>query len=179
MKSSLVLFFFYEGTAELLSMLGRLVASIILVLIPSERINQAYFQCGVAQVASIAIMAGGHIFPSLAGFLFMTGMIIFGLARGVGLFPYLLLYEHFNKAEDSSALNIWFGGLNFGAFYGYALQYIFLDMMNLHWTTGFLIQTAIFFLSVLLMRVFVPEKFRERQNVTPLEKVKSSYAILK
>lgn len=78
-------------------MLGRLVASIILMLLPSEKINQVYFQCGLAQVVSVAIMAAGHIFPSGAGFLFMAGMVIFGLARGVGLFPYLLVYEHFSR----------------------------------------------------------------------------------
>ena len=161
-----------------MSMLGRLVASIILMLLPSERINQAYFQCGVAQVASVAIMAGGHIFPSLAGPFFMIGMIIFGLARGVGLFPYLLLYEHFSRPEDSSALNIWFGGLNFGPFYGYTLQYLFLDKWELHWAVGFLLQTGLFLFSVVLMRVLVPEKIRERSN-TASEKAKISYSLLK
>ena len=75
-------------------------------------------------------------------------------------------------------MNIWFGGLNFGAFYGYTLQYLFLDVLELHWTAGFLLQTALFFLAVVLMRAFVPEKTRDRSS-TALEKAKMSYSLLK
>ena len=36
-------------------------------------------------------------------------MLLFGLGRGVFAFPFLLLSQYFNKADDSRALNIWMG----------------------------------------------------------------------
>ena len=87
-------------------MVTRFVTSSLLVMFPVHLINCSYLWFAVVQVASMMIISAGHFIPSAAGAFLLIGMSIYGVTRAVGMFPYLLLYKHFNQPEDVTAVNI-------------------------------------------------------------------------
>ena len=106
------------------------------------------------------IITSSHLMKGLSEFLFIVGMLIFGLGRGVYAFPYLLLSPIFNKPEDVRAVNIWYGLGSFGTNYAFLMYIWFKDFFNMHWT--FIILISIFlnlFICALTYKI-VPEVTR-------------------
>lgn len=105
----------------MLSMFGRVIASIYLTLMPARYLNKVYFICVLIQALGIALIFGMHFFPFIAELLYLIGLLIFGLGRGVSLFPYLLLLNHFSSIEDRKYVNMWFGVAELGNIVAYLL----------------------------------------------------------
>ena len=144
----------------MLSMFGRLIASIYLLILPSKKYNLTYFKCVVFQTISILILCSSHLFPDLASILYIVGMILFGLSRGISTFPYLLLFEHFNSPEDMVYVNIWFGIVDLGNVWGYLFVSVLLNNLSLHWTLSYLILVALYLFTGILTFLVVPETER-------------------
>ena len=111
----------FFGVIDMLSMIGRLVASFFLVVFPPSKINKTFFLSTVLQTLSILLVISAHFAKDLSKPFWLIGMLGFGLGRGIYAFPYLLLAPIFNKPEDVCAVNVWFGLLNVGDLYAYLL----------------------------------------------------------
>ena len=81
----------------MLSMIGRLVASVYLVVFPISKVNKTFFFSTLLQTLSILLVIVPHFAKSLSKPFWIIGMIGFGLGRGIYAFPYLLLAPIFNK----------------------------------------------------------------------------------
>ena len=141
----------------MMSMLGRLIVSIYILLVPSEKINKTFFICTVVQTVSMLIITSSHLMKGISEFLFIIGMLGLGLGRGIYSFPFLLLSPIFNKPQDVSVVNIWFGLGSFGTNYAFLLYIWFKDSFNMHWTLIILITTFINLFFSSLTYKLIPE----------------------
>lgn len=101
----------------MLSMIGRIIATIFLIFVPSK-VKKTYFICVIGQIISYAIICLSYPIPSAAHALFIGGLTLFGLSRGIFSFPYLLLSQTFESPEDVTAVNIWLALMNLGDAFG-------------------------------------------------------------
>ena len=85
------------GFGELMNMVSQVIGSIIIILFPVSKINKFYFLCGIVQVLGFLVIVSGHWFVEFSKPLYIIGMIIYGLGRAPGLFPYLMLHSIFNR----------------------------------------------------------------------------------
>ena len=152
------------GFGELMHMISQFVGSVIIILFPVTKINRFYFLCGIVQVMAFSIIVSGHWVPSLSKPLYVIGMSIYGAARAPGLFPYLILHSIFNRPEDISCVNLWFGAADFGTFWGYFLQSWLLNTLNLNWTESIMIQFGCYFVIFFLVYLVVPEVENEQEE---------------
>ena len=152
-------------------MLGRLIASIYIILFPSEKINRTFFICTLIQTFAIIIIASSHLMKGIAELLFIVGMLVFGLGRGVFAFPYLLLSPIFNRPEDICAVNAWYGLGSFGTSYSFLLYIWFKDSFDLHWTLILLIIAFLNLFFTSLAYKVVPEVEREQPAVGACEEI--------
>ena len=87
-------------------------------------------------------------------------MMLFGLGRGIFIFPYLLLYELFQAKSDGTAVNIWYGLTSLGNVLGFMFVSWLLNHRGFLWTSSLLILASIYLISALLTYIIVPEKIK-------------------
>lgn len=79
----------------MISMIGRFIGMVILLLVPIRRVSRTYFIFVVLGVLSYLIIMASHFLPHLKEVFLPIGMLGVGVGRGIYAFPYLLLYECF------------------------------------------------------------------------------------
>ena len=108
-----------------------------------------------------------HIFPGSYEALFCIGMTGLGLGRGIYMFPYLLMYQNFErldgedeekKATSKMLLNIYFGLILLGHTIVIPLTRWFIEDLGVNWAGSMLIFTIIYFLTGVLVCAFIPEQ---------------------
>ena len=157
----------------MLGMIGRFIAVIGLVLFPPQKLKLTYFIFVIVETISTIILLGMHIFPKHYELLFCIGMIGLGIGRGIYTFPYLLLYENYEKLDEDDEerkknskmlINIWFGMILLGHAIAIPLTRWFLEDFGLHWTVSMLIFALIYLLTGVLVCAFIPEQLIRREE---------------
>ena len=59
-------YFFIAGVLEMISMIGRLVASFFIVVFPPTKINKTFFLSTLLQTLSVVVMVSSHFLQSVS-----------------------------------------------------------------------------------------------------------------
>ena len=136
-------------------MIGRAIMTGYFVLVPPKALVKTLFLFSFVQLMGFEIIVSIHFLQSFEIPLFYLGQILFGLGRGILSFSYLILIRTFNQPSDRSSVNIYLALSRGGNIYGFYLETLFLDNLNLHWTLGLTIFALIYLFISFLMFVIV------------------------
>lgn len=137
-------------------MFSRFAVTIYLILVPSKP-KKTYFISCLIQILGFSVICLSYLMPEATTILFILGIIIFGLGRGVFAFPYLLLLPIFNNPEDLVSINVWMALANLGQAFGTLIGSLVVNILHWKWVYGMLIYSFLYLITGILTYVYIPE----------------------